>query len=244
MGSQKFSKVKAVTELVSEIARTEKELKEFASHTLTEIQEVRWRSLPESARDIYPICCYFVCLQRRVYSEKAAENVKQLDANTSSIENSIGEVSSEVNVILTEFEELLPVVHGLFAKIGCEKMFSHADDATEGQTTGPSDTDVSKPQLPAMFASPGVIQTIRSGITAYNLPLVRMSLFKCESTIVLLLLTSFVCSSLASLSNVPRRSCSNTVRCFQTVNRRVHQTFQGRHHLTVQVPKTRLQHHC
>lgn len=50
---QKFSKAKAITELVSEIASLERELKVFADSTLEEIHDVRFNLLADVCRNCY-----------------------------------------------------------------------------------------------------------------------------------------------------------------------------------------------
>jgi hypothetical protein len=137
------------------VARMERELKQFADATLEEIHE------------------------RKTLTDKHNTQVKMVDAETEALKRSTEDIRHELSGILSEFEEVLPVVHSAFMKIGCEKMFAQAEDAQPGQA--PDIDDVSKPQLPAMFSAPSTVQSIRSGISVHNLPLVSVVLCVCFS---------------------------------------------------------------
>ena len=113
-------------------------------------------------------------VQRKTVTEKYSSFATALDVNTSSLEAATVDVKKEVDNIQGEFEELLPVIHSLFVKIGCEKMFAGADDTgTASIASVDTAEDATKPHLPAMFSSPAIVQTIRSGVSVHSLPLVR-----------------------------------------------------------------------
>lgn len=136
----------------------------------------------------------FAPQQRREASEKQAATTKLLDDGIVTTESAIAAISDETKDILRQFEELLPVVHQTFQKIGCEKMFSEdsinqmnaaAAVVAEGGEAVVA-TDVTRPVLPPMFAAPSFVQAIRSGITVHNLPMVRCTTSDYDAPLFLL----------------------------------------------------------
>lgn len=141
---QKFSKVKVLAAMVGDIALMEKELKTFADSTLADIQE------------------------RRHTSERNSAALLLIEESATAAELATADIHVDTTAVMHQFGELLPIVHIAFVKIGCEKMFAPPEELSG---MGEAESEFSKPAIPAMFASPNVIQTVRSGLTTNNLPL-------------------------------------------------------------------------